>query len=108
MSTRPIWNAENGRPVKWETLHLILTVGMKIRPASEEYKLIHDLWLEQRQQQADTKPATKYKQLAPVHEISAVAAFRRAIKGLTKSDVKKIVRNTKAQAFKMRTSKNRA
>jgi transcriptional regulator with XRE-family HTH domain len=91
LSLRPVWNAENGTGVKWETMHLILAVGMKIRPGSHDYETVHRLWLEDRQRRAVTKAEGKHKKQASPHEIAAVLAFRRIIKGMAKEDIKALM-----------------
>lgn len=45
---------ERDKPVRWETLHLVLSVGMNIQPGSEKYSACHLLWLKQRTEKAES------------------------------------------------------
>jgi transcriptional regulator with XRE-family HTH domain len=101
LTIRPVWNAENDKLTKWETVHLILAVGMKVRPGSPEYATCHQLWLEARQRNADAKPKEKGKKVAPAHENNAVLAFRRLIKGMSEAETKEFLKRVKGIAKRM-------
>lgn len=76
------WKIENGKTLRWETIHLMLKDGMRITPGSPEYELIHAAWLAEREVRADTRPDGFAKHHAEKHVLNAIGKFRRIIRGM--------------------------
>lgn len=88
----------SGRPVRWETLHLILAIGMKIPPGTTEYESMHRLWLKQREEIALKNTPAKGTKTSPKHEVAAVQTFRRLIAGMDEKSVKAVLTAAKRRA----------
>jgi transcriptional regulator with XRE-family HTH domain len=86
-----VFKVEQGRPVRWETLHLILTVGMKLPPKSDRYAEFHRLWLLQRSEMARNRPKDSGKKKLTKHAAAAVKAFRNIIRDLDEPATRKAV-----------------
>lgn len=82
-------NIERGRPVRWETVHLVLTVGLRFRQAGDEYKGMHALWLKQRAERAMAQPEDHASKSLSPHAIEAVKHFRNLVRGLDPEGAKK-------------------
>jgi hypothetical protein len=77
--------------VRWETLHLILTVGMSVKKETRRYREFHRMWLAQRQQMAEHQdPGLNTKKLSP-HATVAVTEFRRMIRDLDEASVSQVM-----------------
>ena len=86
-----ILKVEAGRSVRWETLHLILTVGMNILPGTEKYEAFHRLWLMHRADIAEAQtPDFSAKKLSK-HAAAAMKKFRALIRDLDEVRVAKIM-----------------
>lgn len=75
-----VHKVSSGRTVRWETLHLILSVGMGVQPGTTDYESMHRLWMRQREEIAATNTKEKGSKAAPEHESAAVRKFRKLIK----------------------------
>lgn len=75
-----IHKVEAGRPVRWETLHLILSTGFKIRIGTPQYEEFHRLWLKSKAEGAAKRPADHSKKKLSPHAAAAVKAFRNIIR----------------------------
>jgi len=80
-----VLKVETGKSVRWETLHLILAVGMGTRPGTAKYEEFHRLWLAQRQELAESSPPDKNAKKLSVHAAAAVFEFRSLIRDLDKA-----------------------
>jgi transcriptional regulator with XRE-family HTH domain len=76
------WKVENGKSLRWETLHLMMKEGMKILPGSPDYELIHRLWLLDREHIAENQPKDHAKRNPEKHVLNAVGRFRRIVKDM--------------------------
>lgn len=85
-----VHKVSSGRTVRWETLHLILSIGMSVHPGTSDYESIHRLWMAQREKIAAAKPADKAKKKSSKHEDFAIAQFRKLIKGKSAAKVREI------------------
>lgn len=81
------WKVENGKHLRWETIHLLLKDGLDIRPGSPDYELVHRLWLESREERADNQPEGHAKRNPDKHVQAAVSRFRRIIKHMTADEL---------------------
>lgn len=82
---------ERDMPVRWETVHLALSVGMNIQPGSESYQAFHLLWLKQRADKAEShKPGFASKNLTK-HGVEATRKFRILIRDLNPEQTKKVL-----------------
>ena len=39
-----VWKVENDAGSRWETVHLILKIGLRVAVGSDQYRLIQALW----------------------------------------------------------------
>jgi transcriptional regulator with XRE-family HTH domain len=86
-----VLKVEAGRSVRWETLHLILTVGMNVLPGSEKYEAFHRLWLMHRAEIAEGQaPDFSAKKLSK-HAAAAMKNFRALIRDLDEVAVEKVL-----------------
>ena len=88
--TTPL-KVEAGRPVRWETLHLLLSVGLRVLPGTERYDEFHRLWLMHMAEIAESKPKGHSMKKLPPHSADAVKKFRAAIRDLDPADTKKVM-----------------
>lgn len=91
MSNVTAWKVENGKGLRWETLHSMLQEGMQIRYGSPDYELIHRLWMEDRGNRADALPVTHAKRNPDKDVQKAVSAFRRKIAKLTPTELERFM-----------------
>jgi transcriptional regulator with XRE-family HTH domain len=87
LSNATAWKVENGKPLRWETLHTMLQDGMGVRYGSPDYEKIHRLWMEARGHKADARPVTHAKRNPNLDVLKAVSAFRRKIAKLTPEEL---------------------
>lgn len=108
MSETTPWKIENGRTVRWETVHRILTEALKCQPGSPDYENIHRLWLAQRQQIAESQPKDHGKQKLSKHAASAVYDFRKLVKGRKQDDVESILAAAVRASDRLRASRKKS
>lgn len=86
-----VLKVEAGRPVRWETLHLILSVGMGIHIGTEKYEEFHRLWLMARAEMAESKTDDHAKKALPKHSAAAVKKFRSLIRDLDEKETRRVM-----------------
>ena len=82
---------ENGKPVRWETLHLLLSVGFRVIPGTERYDDFHRLWLMHLAEISESKRKGHSLKTLPSHSADAVKKFRAAIRDLDVEDTRKVM-----------------
>ena len=85
------WKVENGKPVRWETMHVMLVAGLHCHPATPDYENIHRLWLAERVKRSEYIPDGYAKRKAGDVVIDGMATVRKAITGRPVAEVRKIV-----------------
>lgn len=85
------WKVENGRSVRWETIHTMLTVALRCQPGSPDYDNIHRLWLKFRETMAESAPPGKGRSKVSKTAKMATTAFRNLIRDRSDKDVRKIM-----------------
>lgn len=85
------WKVENGRSVRWETIHTMLTVSLRCQPGSKDYENIHRLWMKFREGMAESAPPRKGKHKVSKTARLATTAFRDLIRGRDDKSIRKIV-----------------
>lgn len=96
LSESVVWHVEHDWSVRWETVHLLITKGMKIKKTSDEYAELHALWVLGQAKKADAAPATKGKQLMSKHATEGVTRFRNLIRNLKPEEVRDIIQAVEA------------
>lgn len=76
------WKVENGRGLRWETIHLMLKDGMRILPGSPDYEYVHRLWMADRETRAESHGEEFNKRNPDKHVVNAVGRFRRMVKDM--------------------------
>lgn len=95
-----VHKVSSGKSVRWETLHIILAVGMKVYPGTPDYESMHRLWLKQREDIAAGNTKDKGSKKSPEHEDAAIRAFRKIIRGRDAATVKLILAAARRNAEK--------
>ena len=88
-----VWKAENGRTVRWETIHLILTVALCIRQDTAEYQRFKELWMLTREQIAKNRPIDKGVKKLPPHAAAAIRVFRNIIRDMDEHTLEELMRS---------------
>ena len=86
-----VWKLERDRPVRWESVHIIVTIAFKISPRSEKYQTLHLLWLKARQERAEAQPEKLNKRLLSKHGVEATRKFRILIHELDPVQVRQVL-----------------
>ena len=86
-----VCNVERDRPIRWETVHLVLTKGMKIKSGSAVYQSCHELWLKQRAEVAASHPEDFAAKTLSKHATEAVRKFRNLVRELDPEQTKKVL-----------------
>lgn len=85
------WKVENGKTVRWETMHVMLVAGLECHPGSSAYENIHRLWIAERVKKSENTPDGYAKRKAGDVVIDGMAPVRKAITGRPVDEVRKIV-----------------
>jgi len=86
-----ISNIERDKPVRWETVHLALSVGMNIHPGSIGYQACHSLWLKARAERAESHTPEFGRKTLTKHGVEATRKFRQLIHDLDPAQTNKIL-----------------
>lgn len=105
LSPAVAWKIENRKPVRWETLHTILSVSLKQQTGSPDYDNIHRLWLQQRKELAESAPATKWRHNLSKEASAAVAGFRKLLQGRPAKEVSEIYKSAARTALRISSSR---
>lgn len=95
------WKVENGRSVRWETIHTMLTVGLRCQSGSPDYENIHRLWMKFRETMAETAKPEKGRSRVSKTVKLATAAFRELVRNRSDDDVRKIISAAARAAAKL-------
>ena len=85
------WKVEHGKPVRWETMHVMLVAGLECHPGSAAYENIHRLWIAERVKRSESTPDGYAKRKAGDVVIDGMSTVRKAITGRPVEEVRKIV-----------------
>jgi hypothetical protein len=91
LSESGVHKAMAGKPVRWETVHLILQVGLHIPPGSKDYETCRKLWTLQKSAHADTSPKTLNKKKVTTYELAAINRFRTLIRGMDERHIRRVL-----------------
>ena len=91
LSESVVWKVEHDRPVRWETVHLILTTALKIRQSNPTYQTAHFLWLEQRNKRANQQSPEAGNKTLPKHAVEATRKFRNLVRDLDPAGTKQVL-----------------
>lgn len=91
ISEASVWKLESGRSVRWETVHLILSVVFNIQPGSKDYDQFNRLWLARRQEMAESQAPDFGVSKLSKHAALAVKKFRTMIHDMDEASVKKVL-----------------
>lgn len=84
-------NVERDRPIRWETVHLVLSVGVNIQPGSQVYQTMHLLWLKQRQERAESQSEEHASKTLAKHAVEATRKFRELVRDLDPEQTRKVL-----------------
>jgi transcriptional regulator with XRE-family HTH domain len=94
-----VWKVENDMRTRWETVHLVLKIGLKIHPVTEQYKLIQSLWLARRNKVAESKPDDFNRNKLTPHAAKAIKEFRLIVRELDEKQVNKVMQAVRRAAI---------
>lgn len=84
-------NIERNRSIRWETVHLVLSIGVNIQPGSQTYQSCHLLWLKGRQEKAEAQPEKFASKAMTKHAVEATRKFRMLIRELDPKATSKVL-----------------
>lgn len=102
LSETLIWNVEHDRPVRWETVHRILSKAFRMGTSNEKYQRIRELWIRSRQEKAGTIAEDYGKPKLPAHAIEATRKFRNLVRDLNEDTARKILAAAERSARSLR------
>jgi len=88
-----VWKVEKGKSVRWETVHLILTVALRIKQGTEEYQKFQDLWLAERRKMAAKQTTEFATKKMSAHAETAVRGFRQIVRDMDEESTEKLMRS---------------
>lgn len=91
LSEAVIWKLETDKPVRWETVHTIVSVAFNLHPHDATYQTIHYLWLKQRNEKSEALPPASNSRLLSKHGVEATRKFRLLIRELDPAQTKKVL-----------------
>ena len=91
LSETVVWKLEKDRPVRWETVHTILSLAFNIHSHEALYQTVHHLWLEQRNKKAEEISPLLNERLLSKHGVEATRKFRKVIHGMSREKTKKVL-----------------
>lgn len=103
LSEAVVWKLERDRPVRWETVHLILTQGVNVPVGSAKYQAMHKLWLAQRQEHAEAKTPEHAAKTLSKHAVEATRKFRNLIRELDPAMTRKVLAGAQRAAARLGT-----
>lgn len=89
MSESLAHKACNGRPVRWESIHLMLENAFRIRHGSPKYQAVHRLWLNQRAEIAAQQPVVERTLSKEATEV--VRKFRILVRDMKPDEMKRVL-----------------
>ncbi len=91
ISESTYWKVEHDRSVRWETVHLVAVAGFQISPHHPDYQELHALWLEKRQEMAQSHtPNFAARTLSP-HAVEACRKFRNIIRDMDEDQARLVL-----------------
>ena len=86
-----VWKIENNRSVRWETVHLVLSVALGCPPGTERYHAMQALWVIARQEMAESQTTTFATPKIKPHTAAAIRKLRKIITPLDETKTAKVV-----------------
>lgn len=86
-----VWKIENGKSIRWETVHLVLAVAFNVQPGTSTYESFNHLWQKSRQEMAESQTEDFAQPKASPHAVAAVRKFRKLVSGLDETACRKVV-----------------
>jgi len=77
------------RSVRWETVHLVLSIGCGIQPGMEQYEACRVLWWKEREERAEARPNDAGRKNLDAETAAVLRQCRKALKGLSEEDVRR-------------------
>ena len=96
-----VWKIEGKRRLRWETIHTILVVGLKLPPDGPDYAVMEKLWIEDRKKGADGLPYGHGKVTAPQYQRRAIGEFRGIVSALNQKQVAALMAKVRRAVVKM-------
>ena len=86
-----VWKIENGKSIRWETVHLVLAVAFNVQPGTSTYESFNHLWLKARQEMAESQTEDFAQTKASLHAVAAVRKFRKQVSDLDETECRYVV-----------------
>lgn len=101
LSESTVWKVERDRPVRWETVHLILAKAFNIRPLNDEYQAFNLLWMKQHAETANAQPEGHASKTLSKHAVEATRKFRNLVRDLDPAETKTVLAAAQRSAAKL-------
>jgi transcriptional regulator with XRE-family HTH domain len=89
ISETTVWKIEHGLSVRWETVHLVLTIALGVHAGTDRYAAFQALWVKARQEMAESQSPEFGTKRMPPHAVAAVRKFRKLVWDLDKDRIRK-------------------
>lgn len=90
ISDTTVLKIEQGkRSVRWETVHLVLSIGCGIQPGMEQYEACRALWWKEREERAEARPKDAGRKNLAEETAAVLRQCRKVLKGLSEDDVRR-------------------
>jgi hypothetical protein len=96
-----VWKLSHDWSVRWETVHIALTIGLHIAPGTEPYETCHQLWLSARQERGDKRKPKAGKSTVKAHHVTATNHFRNLVRELDEEETKLVLNAAKRAAARL-------
>ena len=100
ISETTVWKIENGMSVRWETVHLVLTLSFNIQPGTDRYQSFQSLWVRYRQEMAEAQSPDFATKRMSKSAVAAVRKFRKLVHDLDAKRIQKVMAAAKRAAVK--------
>lgn len=95
-----VYKVERGLSVRWETLHVILAVGLNIQAGTTAYESFHRLWMQQRQDMAESMPEDHATKKLSKTAATATKKFRDLVRDLDEASIRRALAAAKRSVAK--------
>ena len=85
-----ISKVENGRPCRWETVHILLTAGLGVKPGADDYKDVKEAWMRQREVIGESMPISAMKYKVSKDCMALVKEIRELVRDMNADEVEVI------------------
>ncbi|MEI6177578.1 MAG: hypothetical protein WCS43_11855 [Verrucomicrobiota bacterium] len=93
-----ICHLELDRPVRWETVHLVLLLALGVRQDEPTYQEMNHLWIAGRKRHAENLPDDHNAKNLSKHAAVAVKNFREIVREMDESQINRLLSTVRRSA----------